>query len=108
MIDYASITDDMAAQKKAEIIERAEEFDCEIAFLDDLDKALVGTHIKPDGQVVAVYDRGLCLECLADGFSKDCAEDDDPYEMAIEWFQYNVERSLPYLHEKAPIIIESI
>lgn len=106
MLSLADITDEMAAQKKASIIERAEEIDCEVVFLDDLDKALVGCHYNSEGNIVPVYDRGLCLEIYAQQFSEDCPDDEDPYEQACEWFSYNTERSLPYLHEKAPIIVD--
>ena len=100
------ITDEMAAAKKAAVVERAEELGCEVYFIDGMDKAIVGTHYTQEGNVVAVYERGLCLECLAQQFSADCAHDEDPYEQAIEWFEYNTLGSLPSLYEKAPLIIE--
>lgn len=77
-----------------------------IILIDDLDEAIVGTHVNEHGNLVAVYDRAKCIECLAKSFAEDCDESDDPVEMAEEWFSYNTERSLPSLHEKAPIIVD--
>ena len=83
----------------------ADELGEEIYKLDDMDAALVGTHITEQGNTVLVYDRKKCIECLMDSSLKDDS-DEDPYEMAEEWFEYNTMRALPYMHEKAPIIVE--
>ena len=86
--------------------ELANELDEEIYKIDDMDAAIVGTHVTEQGNTVLVYDRNKCIDCLAKQFTKECNDDEDPYEMAEEWFVYNTIRSLPYLHEKAPIIVE--
>lgn len=39
-------------------------------------------------------------------YSESYDPEDDPYESAMEFFEYNTVRSLPYLKDQAPIIIE--
>lgn len=84
------------------IEEIADEIGEPIILIDDLDDAIVGTHVNEHGNVVAVYDRTKCIECLAKSFAEDCDESDDLVEMAED----NTERSLPSLHEQAPIIVD--
>jgi hypothetical protein len=61
------------------------------------DKALIG--VTDDGR--AVYDYELMVEWLmdAEGWS---------YEDAAEWVSYNTLRTLPYMGEDAPIVINRL
>ena len=61
---------------------------------DFYDDALVG--ITDDGRTV--YDFDLLVECLMD-------HDGMGEEEAIEFVEYNILRSLPYLGRKAPIVM---
>ena len=74
-------------------------------------------------RTVAVYERGLCIKCLADQFDdkstaelhkdectkEQLADPDMLYQLklrdATEWFEYNTVRSLPYAKEAEPIIL---
>ena len=48
----------------------------------------------------AVYDYNKMIECLM-------KEDDISYEEAIEFIDYNTIRALPYIGEKAPVVIQN-
>lgn len=48
----------------------------------------------------AVYDYDKMIECLM-------KEDDMSYEEAIEFIDYNSLRSLSYIGEKAPVVIQN-
>lgn len=48
----------------------------------------------------AVYDYDKMIECLM-------KEDDISYEEAIEFIDYNSLRSLSYIGEKAPVVIQN-
>lgn len=48
----------------------------------------------------AVYDYDKMIECLM-------KEDDISYEEAIEFIDYNTIRALPYIGEKAPVVIQN-
>lgn len=48
----------------------------------------------------AVYDYDKMIECLM-------KEDDMSYEEAIEFIYYNTIRALPYIGEKAPVVIQN-
>lgn len=94
-----------------------------ICILHGLEKAMIGT-TEVDGHVVAVYERNLCIKCIAEGYSdEDIAElykDEYTEEQlknpdlvrelkmrdAEEYFEYNTVRTIPYAREAAPVIIE--
>ena len=86
-----------------------------VYFIDDMDDAIVCMYVrrlrkskkrpKSYNVLVAVYDADLCIQCLEKMFAKDCDPDDDPEEMAQEWFDYNTLGSLPNLYERMPIIL---
>jgi hypothetical protein len=46
----------------------------------------------------AVYDYNKMVESLME-------EEDASYEDAVDWISYNTIRSLPYLYDKAPVIV---
>lgn len=73
---------------------------------------------------VAVYERSLCLKCIAEGYSdedirelhKDEHSEEELQDPSLiadlklrdaeEFFEYNTMRSLPYAHDAAPVIVE--
>lgn len=73
---------------------------------------------------VAVYERGLCIKCIADGYddesivelhkdeySEEQLKDADfLYELKLqdaeEWFEYNTMGALPNAKEAVPVIVE--
>lgn len=64
--------------------------------------------------VVSVYESSRCIDELAktftpiaDGLGKDETPEDRAYTDAMEWFDYNTKRSLPYLHECAPVMYDA-
>ena len=76
---------------------------CEMGYEDagifvdpDYAKAIVG--YTDDGRVVYSYE-GIC-QCLMD-------DNDMEWEEAMEFVDYNVVRTVPYMGERAPIIIYS-
>jgi len=99
----------------------AEGNDDYIVFLDGMEKALVGT-ADVNGVHVAVYERELCIRCIMEGYGDDWADtigtytdeqkadadfmEEEKYTMAVEDFEYNTLRALPYQHEHAPLIID--
>ena len=61
---------------------------------DSYDDALIG--VSEDGR--AIYDFDLMVEWLM-------KQDDMDETAAIEWIEYNTIRSLPYVGDKAPIVM---
>ena len=61
---------------------------------DSYDDALIG--VSENGR--AIYDFDLMVEWL---MNQDGMDEED----AIEWIEYNTIRSLPYVGEKAPIVM---
>ena len=73
---------------------------------------------------VAVYERSLCIKCLADDYNDEDTRElhkdeysveelQDPdllrelkYKDAEEFYEYNTVRALPYAHAAAPLIVE--
>ncbi len=94
-----------------------------ICILHGLEKAMIGTAELGD-HTVAIYDRGLCIQCIADGMNDaDVAnlhKDEYPAKElenpelirtlklkdAEEFFEYNTVRALPSMGDTKPIIIE--
>ena len=76
-----------------ELLEQLEENECLIA--DGYEAALIG--ITEGTNPVAVYDSGLCIECLMkQGMTR---------EDAVEWFYYNTIGA--YVGEKTPLFLKS-
>ena len=71
----------------------------ESVFLDpvDLDSAVVGH--TDEGRVIYDYEKLVEAFMAADGMTD---------EEAREWIDYNTLRALPYIGEKAPIVMYSI
>lgn len=90
-----------------------------IVFINDMEKALIGT-TNINGTEVAVYEEELCIKCIMESFGPDWYEGLDYSEEEIQdeehmqaelylaardYFSYNTLRSLPYYHEHAPLIL---
>ncbi len=52
------------------------------------------------------YDMDKVIEIFAQQFSEDIEEGEDPYEMAIEWFEYNVIGG--WLGDTTPLYIKTV
>lgn len=94
-----------------------------ICILHGLEKAMIGTAELGD-HTVAIYERGLCIQCIADGMNdadvaklhKDEHSEDElknpelirtlKLQDAEEFFEYNTVRALPSMGGVAPLIIE--
>jgi len=106
-----------------EATQRDEKEGDNICILHGLEKAMIGTAQVGDN-VVAVYERSLCIQCIADGFDDEdikklYSDEYSPEELenpdvlrevklrsAEEFFEYNTIRALPYADTAAPIIVE--
>lgn len=92
---------------------------------DDYRKFLFNRDFTEDVPfTVAVYERSLCLKCIAEGYSdediRELHKDEHTEEElrdpslieelklrdAEEFFEYNTLRTLPYAHDAAPVIVE--
>ena len=69
---------------------------------------------KLETVVVSVYESSRCIDELAKTFTPNADEldegetpEDRAYTDAMEWFDYNTKRSLPYLHESAPVVYDA-
>lgn len=80
-----------------------------IILFHDIEKGMVGTMVNEYGITIAVYERNRSIDQLAEDFDKDNPErdEDEARTDAIEWFEYNTVRTIPYLHETGPLIIEA-
>lgn len=94
-----------------------------ICILHGLEKAMIGTAQLGD-HTVAIYERGLCIQCIADGmkdsdvvklhkdeYSEEELKDPElvkelKHRDAEEFFEYNTVRALPYMGDATPLIIE--
>lgn len=68
----------------------------DMLFFDDLNNALVGFKIEKNNEIVAAYDRELCIEALTETM-------DDDIDSAYEWFEYNTTQS--YVGDNTPCIL---
>ena len=72
------------------------------------DEGFVGVGQRINQVPVAIYDREICINALAEEFAEDTDtykddEDADPYTDAAEFFSFNTEGS--WVGEQTPIII---
>ena len=68
---------------------------------DGLEDALVGTCDRIGQPTLAAYDYDKCIEILAKDMTD--SDDDDPYTMAVEYFDFNVIGA--YIGESTPVFI---
>jgi hypothetical protein len=68
-----------------------------LTYFNDYADALIGYTVHGEN-TVAVYDYSKCIKCLMkNGMSRD---------EAVEYFEYNTVRTIPYMGSAAPIIME--
>lgn len=105
--DYVESLPEFVRERIDEARDRDEDEGDNIVLLHGMEAAMVGT-TERDGVVVAVYESGRCIECLAEGFRKDNPDrpDEENYADAEDWFSYNTVRAIPYMGKGAPIIID--
>lgn len=79
-----------------DVVEYLAEMQPDAIVLDGLDKCLIGTSETDEG-TVAVYSYDLIIsQYMSEGMT-----DED----AIEFYEYNLVRALPYMGKLAPIIV---
>ena len=71
------------------IKEWVSEWNEEALLADGFEDAIVGISERIGREPLVVYDRDKCIEILAEQMTSD-DEDDDPYTMAVEYFEFNV------------------
>jgi hypothetical protein len=107
----------------AEATDRTNAADDYMLFIDDMERAMIGTAKNESGVTVAVYEQELGIKCKMDSYGPDWADTigdyteeqkadegfmhSELYTMAYEDFSYNTLRSLPYQYEHAPIVFEA-
>jgi hypothetical protein len=78
---------------------------------DAYDRGFVGVGQRINQVPVAIYDREICINALAEKFAADETNytnggDADPYTDAVEFWHFNTEGS--WVGEQTPIIISSL
>ena len=92
----------MIEEKRFEAVrEYLEEVNPEAMLFDGLEDALVGTCDRIGQPTLAAYDYDKCIEILAKDMTD--SDDDDPYTMAVEYFDFNVIGA--YIGESTPVFI---
>lgn len=109
-------------ERHREITELAFNLECSPLMMDEYAGAVIG-YVNTDSGIRVVYDHELCIKCLAESYTMDDlhvmypnepaekfeSEDavfDMRCESANEWFECHTLRSLPYVKDDAPIIME--
>ena len=56
----------------------------------DFHQAIIGVADSFGREQAIAYDYDKVIEIFTKGFTEDADEDDDPHQLAVEWFDYNV------------------
>ena len=56
----------------------------------DFEEAIIGIAHRFGMEPSVCYDYDKVIEIFAKQFAEDIEDDEDPHEMAVEWFDYNV------------------
>lgn len=106
--DYIKSLSPIVQERVIEARERDEDGGESIVLLHGLEDGFIGTTRNHHDRTVAVYDLGLCLRRIMDDIRSDHPEipDDELYLEAVDYWDANVIRSLPYMGEVAPVVIE--
>jgi len=93
----------VAQKRVSEVFER----DDSVILLDDLNKALVGSFLNENGNVVAVYAEELCLALVIERLKEECPDlsMEELREDAADYLS-DLGRAAPYMRGAAPVIIE--
>ena len=105
--DYIKSLSPIEQERVIEARERDEDGGESIVLLHGLEEGFIGTTRNQHERTV-VYDYGLCLRRIMEDIGKDHPEipDDELYLEAVDYWDANVIRSLPYMGEVAPVVIE--
>lgn len=106
--DYIESLPFVIRDRIAEARQRDEDEGNNIVLLHDFESALIGTTQNEFGKTVAVYEEGQCIRLLMEQIRKDHPDvlEEDVYSEALDYWSYNTLRTLPYIGESAPIIIQ--
>lgn len=83
-----------------ELNEILEERGASAVVLDDLDSAIVGLYTDGEDFCHVVYSKEKIIDALV-------TEQDMSYEDAVQWYEYNTLRAIPYAGKSKPIVIET-
>jgi hypothetical protein len=98
--DIRAIKQPKLGPEKLELLDGAPVFDP-----SDLDEAIIEVYKLPGGEHVAVYDYDAIVAHHTKELGGTPTKDDDAYEQAVEWVDYNTCRAVPYMGARAPIIV---
>jgi len=106
--DYIESLPFVIRDRIAEARQRDEDEGNNIVLLHDFESALIGTAQNEFGKTVAVYEEGLCIRLLMEQIRIDHPDisEEEVYSEALDYWSYNTLRTLPYIGESAPIIIQ--
>lgn len=79
-----------------------------IVLLHGFESAMVGTATNKEGKTIAVYEEGLCLKCLMERLRAEHPDtsEQEIYEDALDAWDYDTMRAMPYMGETAPLVIQ--
>lgn len=80
-----------------------------IVLLHGFESAMVGTATNKDGKTIAVYEEGLCLKCIMERLKVEHPDmsEQEIYEDALDAWDYNTMRAMPYMEAAAPLVIQA-
>lgn len=73
---------------RAELMEILGSRDAQVVTFDGLDDAMVGVTTEGTKELHVVYSREKCIQALM--------QQDMTYEEAVDWFEFNTLRTIPY------------
>lgn len=97
--DIRIIKNSTLGEEKIKLLDGAPIFDP-----DEHDMAIIDVFKLPSGEHVAVYDYDKLIDVQAEMF-KEGEDPEDAQEMAQGWVECNTVRSVPYMGNRAPIIV---
>ena len=106
--EYIASLSPVVQERIAEARERDEDDGDNIVLLHSFESAMIGTTQNEHGKTVAVYEEGQCIRLLMKQIHQDNPDipEDELYSEAPDCWSYNTLRAIPYLAERAPLIIQ--
>ena len=106
--EYIAALPSVVQERIAEARQRDEDDGDNIVLLHGFETAMIGTSQNEHGKTVAVYEEGRCIRLLMEQIHQDNPDvpEDDLYSEAMDCWCYNTLRTIPYLAERAPLIIQ--
>lgn len=71
----------------------------------DMDAAIIGAMKNKSGHLVVVYSYDKLCSYFENAFDVPCSEEENPYDDAVEWIEYNVIRAIKYMGDRSPIVL---